>query len=195
MFLESICIIEGRPQNLEAHQERMLLTAAHHGFTAPQLPQPTPLLPGHLTHGKVKWRIQYREEILFMEFNPYSPKEIRSLRLVEGKPDYAFKYADRTALDRLMLQKGACDDILIIRNGLITDSSHSNVVLQQGDRLYTPTTFLLNGTRRQQLLREGMITEKELPASELHHYDRILLINAMLTLDEASSIPIENIHW
>ena len=191
--MESICIVNGRPQNLELHQERMCFTAAHHGFSAPQLPDIATILPEHLSRGRVKWRIQYKEEIQDMEFNPYRPKTIASLQLVEGDPDYRFKYADRRELELLLLQKGACDEILVVRNGFITDTSYSNVVLQQGEHLFTPSTCLLKGTRRQQLLREGIITEKEIPAAELQNYDHILLINAMLDINQAPRIPISNI--
>ena len=195
MFLESICINDGRPENLEAHIERMRLTALHHGFRLPALPCISSMLPSHLTHGKVKWRILYREEIQTMEFLPYQPKKVQSLRLVEGDPDYAFKYADRSALEELLMQKGDCDEILVVREGLVTDTSYSNVVLQKGEHFYTPTSFLLNGTRRQQLLRSGRIKEREIRATDLHRYDRLLLINALLDIGETPSIAIHHIHW
>jgi len=195
MFLESICINDGRPENLEAHIERMHLTALEHGFRLPVLPTIASVLPNHLTQGKVKWRILYREEIQTMEFLPYKPKTVRSLRLVEGNPDYTFKYADRSALEDLLTQKGDCDEILVVREGLVTDTSYSNVVLQQGDQFYTPTSYLLNGTRRQQLLRSGRIKEREIRATDLHRYDRLLLINALLDIGETASIAIHHIHW
>ncbi|QRX64078.1 aminotransferase class IV [Dysgonomonadaceae bacterium zrk40] len=195
MFLESICINDGQPENLEAHIERMRLTALHHGFRLPELPGISSILPSHLTHGKVKWRILYREEIETMEFLPYQPKKVQSLRLVEGDPDYAFKYADRSALEEMLKQKGDCDDILIVRDGLITDTSYSNVVLQQGEHFYTPNSYLLNGTRRQQLLRSGRIKEREIRATDLQRYDRLLQINALLEIGETPSIAIHHIHW
>jgi len=195
MFLESICINDGRPENLEAHIERMHLTALEHGFRLPVLPTIASVLPNNLTQGKVKWRILYREEIQTMEFLPYKPKTVRSLRLVEGNPDYTFKYADRSALEDLLTQKGDCDEILVVREGLVTDTSYSNVVLQQGDQFYTPTSYLLNGTRRQQLLRSGRIKEREIRATDLHRYDRLLLINALLDIGETASIAIHHIHW
>ncbi|HPD86714.1 MAG TPA: aminotransferase class IV [Proteiniphilum sp.] len=195
MFLESICINDGRPENLEAHIERMHLTALEHGFRLPVLPTIASVLPNHLTQGKVKWRILYREEIQTMEFLPYKPKTVRSLRLVEGNPDYTFKYADRSALEDLLTQKGDCDEILVVREGLVTDTSYSNVVLQQGDQFYTPTSYLLNGTRRQQLLRSGRIKEREIRATDLHRYDCLLLINALLDIGETASIAIHHIHW
>ncbi len=195
MFLESICINDGRPENLEAHIERMHLTALEHGFRLPVLPTIASVLPNHLTQGKVKWRILYREEIQTMEFLPYKPKTVRSLRLVEGNPDYTFKYADRSALEDLLTQKGDCDEILVVREGLVTDTSYSNVVLQQGDQFYTPTSYLLNGTRRQQLLRSGRIKEREIRATDLTGTTASFLLTPLLDIGETTSIAIHHIHW
>ena len=64
-----------------------------------------------------------------------------------GALDYAFKYEDRSALMRLTRQKGICDDILITKDGFITDTSYSNVVLENSEGLFVPHTYLLNGTR------------------------------------------------
>lgn len=52
MFLESICILDGRAVNLEAHRERMGLTGNRFGFTAPQLPDLEQLLPESLRKGR-----------------------------------------------------------------------------------------------------------------------------------------------
>ena len=86
---------------------------------------------------------------------------IRSLKLVDGGAlDYAFKYEDRSALMRLTRQKGICDDILITKDGFITDTSYSNVVLENSEGLFVPHTYLLNGTRRQRLLADGIVQER-----------------------------------
>lgn len=56
-------------------------------------------------------------------------REIRSLRLVaaDDELDYHLKYADRSALARLLQRRDDCDEILIVRDGAITDTSYSNV--------------------------------------------------------------------
>ena len=41
--------------------------------------------------------------------------------------DYRYKSADRSLLDRLFALRGAADDVLIVRRGLITDTSIANV--------------------------------------------------------------------
>ena len=96
-------------------------------------------------------------------------REIRSLRLVaaDDELDYHLKYADRSALARLLQRRDDCDEILIVRDGAITDTSYSNVAFFDGRKYVTPDTFLLNGTRRQYLLGTGVLTERRITPSDL----------------------------
>ena len=43
--------------------------------------------------------------------------------------DYTYKSAHREELNALYAQKGMADDILIVRNGYLTDTSISNIAL------------------------------------------------------------------
>ena len=98
----------------------------------------------------------------------YVPREIRSLRLVaaDDELDYHLKYADRSALARLLQRRDDCDEILIVRDGAITDTSYSNVAFFDGRKYVTPDTFLLNGMRRQYLLGTGVLTECRITPSD-----------------------------
>lgn len=193
MFLETICIDHGELLNAGAHITRMQLTAARFRFDAPPLPDLLSLLPRELRDTKVKCRIIYRETLQDISFEKYQPKRIQSLQLVEAAPDYAYKYADRKELIRLLERKGEADEILITRGGLITDSSFSNVVFRQGNLFFTPDSWLLNGTKRQKLLREGRITEKRITTESLHEYQSVFLINAMLDIGDMVSLPVSRI--
>lgn len=193
MFLETICIDHGRLLNVAAHLNRMKLTAAAFAFHAPALPDLLKLLPLDQYNTKVKCRILYRETLHDITFEKYRPQKILSLKLIEASPDYGYKYAGREELTGLLAQKGDADEVLITRNGLITDTSFSNVVFRQGEQYFTPESWLLNGTKRQKLLREGRITEKRITRETLHEYQSLFLINAMLDVEDAASIPVSNI--
>ncbi|WP_298650328.1 aminotransferase class IV [uncultured Proteiniphilum sp.] len=193
MFLETICILHGEIQNRKAHEERMHRTAAYFGFNAPPLPDLQEFLPDGLLGTKVKCRLTYYRTIEDISFERYTPKKIASLKLVEASIDYSFKFADREALNALLAQKGDCDEILITRNGLITDTSYSNVVFSKGERYFTPENPLLNGTKRQKLLHEGVITEKRIDRDSLLEYDRIYLINALLDIEDGISLPVNSV--
>lgn len=64
---------------------------------------------------------------------PYVMRTIRSLQVVEDDAiDYSFKRCDRTSLSALVARKGECDEIIIVKNGLLTDTSYTNLALFDG---------------------------------------------------------------
>ena len=70
--------------------------------------------------------------------------------------------------------------MLIVRRGLLTDSSFCNIALLREDgRWITPERPLLAGTMRDRLLESGVLRPGTIPADELHAYRRIALFNAM----------------
>ena len=74
---------------------------------------------------------------------------------------YSLKLTDRSQINRLLKQKGNYDDILIVKNGFITDTSISNIIFYNGSKWITPAAPLLKGTCRDKLLKEGLAyTEK-----------------------------------
>lgn len=76
----------------------------------------------------------------------------------------------------------------------ITDTSYSNVAFFDGRKYVTPDTFLLNGTRRQYLLGAGVLTERRITPSDLGGFERVVLINAMLGIEDDLAVPIERIR-
>lgn len=195
LFLETIKIEDGKPFNLELHQERVLKTAFDHYATQPALTIDLSVIPQELKRGKLKCRVLYREDIISVEFHPYQPKKINSLQLVEDNEiNYAYKYADRRCLNRLLEQKGEADDIIIVKKGKITDMSYGNLVFEswQGE-LITPKVCLLEGTKRKMLLKNGLISVKDISVNDLSQYKKVFLINAMLDLEDNVSIPITSI--
>lgn len=193
-FIESIRVCDGKFCSLEWHLRRMRQTIAYW-----QYPLDLSILswqvPEELGSGIFKCRIVYDSRIREITYSPYQPRIIRSLKLVDGDAlDYAFKYEDRSAIMRLLQQKESCDDILITKGGYITDTSYSNVVLENSEGLFVPHTFLLNGTRRQRLLSEGIVRERAIRPSDLGQYHRLYLINALIGLEEDVSLPLSAVR-
>ena len=193
MFLETICIKNGIVQHIEAHKERMRKTAAHFGFHAPELPDLSAQLPGELRDKKVKCSITYHEKINNIAFSEYVARKIRSLKLVESDINYTFKFSDRLALNTLLEKKENADEILIIQNNCITDTTFSNVVFQRNNTFFTPDTYLLNGIKRQKLLQEKKIQEMRINLDDLHTFDAVFLVNAMLDIEDQEGMSISNI--
>ncbi len=194
-FIETIKVLDGRFYNLEYHERRAKVTTlAFWGkpiiWNVEQM-----AVPEGMCSGLVKCRVLYDSEIRDVSFQPYMVRKINRLRLVEGNDvDYRYKSADRSVLIRLLEQRGECDDILIVRDGRVTDTSFTNVVFEdRNGGLYTPDTCLLEGTRRQCLLDSGRVQACPVTVDDIPRFQRVLLINAMMGLEDGISIPVENI--
>lgn len=188
-LLETIRVENGVPMNLEYHQRRVDRSRkALFGVTEPLLLS-TLMPPAPPVAGVFKWRIIYSREVHETSLEPYLPRTIKSLQMVRNdRAEYRFKYLDRTAINEMFVQKGACDDILVIRNGLVTDTSYANIVFLFGKSWVTPRHPLLPGTCRERLLETGMICEAEIAETDLHMFSSASPINAML---EPGEIVIE----
>lgn len=181
-FIESIRIVNTKPVNISLHNERVSKTALHHYGTDLNLPIDKILKENDISVNTLyKLRIVYSNKLESYSIEPYLQKELRVLRAVTNDNiEYSFKYEDRAALDALYSKRGDCDDVLIIRRGIVTDTSYGNVLYSDGEKLYTPANPLLKGTKREQLLRDGKIIERDLPADRIRDFLQWYVINSML---------------
>ena len=121
------------------------------------------------------------KEVEEVTYAPYQMRQVSSLHLVVSDTiDYTYKSAHREELNALYAQKGMADDILIVRNGYLTDTSIANVALYDGDTWFTPAHPLLRGTKRSEFLDRQLIVEKDIPQICLKDYSHIMLFNAMI---------------
>ena len=179
MLIETIRIHNGVIQHLSLHQERLARAqAALFGDYEP-IDLAGAIRPPSGS-GTLKCRVLYGEEILDISYTPYVPRHVRRLKAVEASLDYAHKFSDRGALNELFAARGDADDILIVRDGLVTDTSIANVAFRKNGRWYTPRTPLLRGTTRARLLSEGWLEEAPLPCAMLERAEELALMNAML---------------
>jgi 4-amino-4-deoxychorismate lyase len=197
LFIETICYENGRFQQLELHNERLNLTRNHFFGLQPNLQLELFLsIPEYLKNKTVKCTVTYRSDIIGIEYNLYKIRPVNSLQMVIGNEiDYAFKYSDRTKLNALYLLRNQCDDILIIKNGLITDTSYANIILRQDYKWYSPKNPLLKGTKLSNYLLEKRVTPALLRPEDLSSFSEARIINAMISIENAPVIPIENIQF
>lgn len=193
LLLETIRISDGTPQNLSLHEERMNASRRKlFGSTGDISLTENINVPEDCLKGVYRCRLIYEESIISIEFSPYRPAAIRTLKVVHADDiDYSLKYLDRSCLTGL-IDRGVADDVLIVKNGFVTDTSYSNIVFTDGSHWVTPDTPLLRGTMREKLLREGAIKEEGITVSDLGRFTHFRLINAMLGFD-SPVLPITNI--
>lgn len=190
VFSEAIKLKDGVLYNLSYHEMRLKRTTGYFfGISFPLLIE----VPEDKRKGLYKCRIVYSDKILSVEFIPYSFRTVRRLSLVGNDSiDYSYKYTDRVELNTL-LTKGGCDDIIIIKDGFVTDASSSNLVFEDKTGLYTPNTYLLRGTKREYLIDCGIIQERIIKKEDLKKYDSVYLINAMIDIEDGIKVPITQI--
>ncbi len=142
----------------------------------------------------IRCTVYYSKQIEKITCVPYQPKKINSLKLIEcNSIDYSYKYANREIFSELLSMKKDCDEIIIVKNGYITDTSYTNLVFFDGINYITPSTPLLKGTKRASLLEKGAIREYPVQPSDLKNFLHISLINSMLDIADYQ-IDIQNIE-
>ncbi len=195
-LLETVKVKNSLLQNVGYHNERLNRSKRElYGSTGDINLERAVRIPENLTADVYKCRIVYSTDIYSVSFERYTPRKINSLKLVECNDiDYRYKYAERTKLDELLKSKGDCDEILIVKNGLITDTSFSNIIFFDGYKWITPSYPLLKGTKRQQLLDDDKIIEASVTPADLSKFQYAKLINAMVDIEDGGIIKIGNIR-
>jgi len=166
-------------------------------FQIANLKEPNPLLQAstlEVSLGLFKCRIIYSKQIEKIEFIPYQLPNITSLKIViDNEIDYSHKYLNRNQLEKYYWQKGNCDDILIVKNGLVTDTSFANILFYNGIEWLTPANPLLKGTQRQFLLETEQITTAEIRPSDLKYFKKARLVNAMIRFEDEVDVEMKSI--
>ena len=92
------------------------------------------------------------------------------------------KTSRREAYDRAMEEiPGGCEPVMFNTSGNVTESAIANIVYQMDGNLFTPplTDGLLPGVLRDELLDQGVITERTLPVVDLKSVEAFWLINSL----------------
>lgn len=183
-FIETLRIEKERIVNLEAHNQRMNETIRTFFPQASKVDLKKHIvLQKHIA--RTKCHIEYNNTILSISYQPYYPRQVHSLQLTECDTiNYSYKYKDRSLLQLLYNQRRSGDDILIVKNGFITDTSIANIAVYDGIQWYTPAHPLLRGTQRAILLQRGIVKEKDITPQELFNFQKLCTINSMLDFEE-----------
>ena len=209
-FIETFMLRGGELIAGELHRERMLRTLREQGAETSSAflqsllsTSPWREVEAYLTGQQILPTTTYR---LTLEYSlaglsairliPYGKRTIRALCpiLLSDDFEYSYKYADRSFFDRMKAELADDEEPLFVRSdGSITDTSFTNVLIETEAGYLTPAHPLLKGTQREGLLRAGLIAEADdLTLSTLRSKAKaILLINALLPLEEALRLPPE----
>ncbi|GAB0155844.1 hypothetical protein CHRYSEOSP005_11060 [Chryseobacterium sp. Alg-005] len=193
-FIESIKVEDQEIFLLDFHQKRVDQTFAHFGKeTTIDLAKVFKSLD-HDEDGLFKLRIVYDlDKRIRTQMIPYAIPEIQDFQLIENNSfDYSFKFEDRKELEK-MKTKSKAEEIIIVKNNHITDTSFSNLLFLKGKEWFTPKTYLLNGVQRQNLLKHKKIKEAEITLQNIKEFSHFQIINALNDFDDMFIYPIDRI--
>jgi len=181
-FLETIKIVDGEIFNLEYHQKRYEGVLEALGIKEIQKLEEFINPP---EWGLYRCRLVYDIGNIEVTFHEYKKRDIATLKLIfENEIEYTHKSTAREDIDALFEQREEGDDILIIKDLFVTDTSIANIAFytHEGEWV-TPKNPLLKGTTRARLLDEGKLTEADIKVHELRSFSKVALLNAMIDFD------------
>lgn len=189
LLLETIKIEDGIIHYLSYHQNRVNSTLLDYHISETIslektiIPPPTDLY---------RCRVLYKKSIISIEYIPYQTREIKYITLIESNLEYTHKYAQRESLDKLLSLYPSSDDVLIIKDGYISDTTICNIAFFDGKQWVTPLSPLLLGTTRQRLLDEGFLIPMDITVENIKHYTHVALMNAMLGFKILNTITLSD---
>ena len=187
LLFETIKIENGQIENIEWHNQRCNRSRAELFNAKALLNLETFITPP--LRGLYRCRICYKEDIHSIEYIPYTPRVFNKFTIVKSQIDYAYKYNDRKELESL--QKLSKDEIIIEKDGLLTDTSIANIAFYNGKEWLTPNKPLLKGTMRAKLLYNNLLIEKDIRKEELENFSHFALMNAMIGFQLQKNFTID----
>ena len=170
-FLETIKAKNGKLYNLSYHKKRSGIKDIELYLNPPR-------------DGLYRCRLVYNSKDIKVSYHKYKKRVINSLKLVyDDSISYDKKSTNRSNIDKLFSLRGFCDDIIIVKNSLLTDTSIANIALCKDNVWYTPRRPLLKGTTRQRFLDNGLLKEADIKVSDIKNYEKLALLNAMINFD------------
>lgn len=193
-FIESIKVEDQKAFLLDLHQKRVNETFAYFGKDSSINLEKIFKDLALDEDGFFKLRIVYDLQKNFRtQLIPYAVSEIFGFQLVENNNfDYSFKSEGRKEFEK-MKAKSKAEEIIIVKNKHITDTSFSNLLFLKDKTWFTPSTYLLNGVQRQNLLKHKKIKETEITLNNIKNFSHFQIINAMNDFDDMFVYPIDRI--
>ncbi len=192
-FIESIRVENGEVMALPFHQKRVNATFQHFFPKSKTISLQKIIEQEQIPQDSLyKLRIVYSSKLKSIEFQNYTIPLFRKIQLIEipSDFDYNFKSTKRELFDQVSKQIEHDTLVILIKNGLITDSTFSNLVFEKSGELYTPSKPLLAGTMLQQLLKEKRIKSIPIQLADFESFEVIYPINAMNPLGQFEGIKI-----
>jgi 4-amino-4-deoxychorismate lyase len=135
---------------------------------------------------------KYRIEII--DYQIIEPKRIGWLR-IDPNFNYSFKYYDRNFFNKIKESYSGFNEIILVKNDLITDSTYCNLIVYAKGKWIVPQTCLLNGVERTRIISAYNFPIEPITIDEFLSAKEYKLINAMRPFEDVEARkPYETIY-
>jgi 4-amino-4-deoxychorismate lyase len=174
-LFETIKIEDGQIFNLDWHNRRFKKSQKEF-FSNPSTTDLKAFITPPKT-GLYRCKITYDTKIQSVEYFPYQAKTFKNFKIISSQLEYTYKQSDRSEFQNLL---NGYEEIIIEKNGLLTDTTIANIAFFDGGQWLTPRTPLLEGTTRARLLEEGFLKLENIKKESIKKYTHFALMNAMI---------------
>jgi 4-amino-4-deoxychorismate lyase len=177
IFFETIKCDDGIAYNLEYHNQRIartiMININLHEYILP------------ISDDFLKCKVFYdKYGVLDVIYEPYVKRLIRTFKIVEDDTiEYKYKSMNREHINKLYAQKENADEIIIVKNGWVTDTSIANIAIFDGSNWLTTKMPLLRGTTQERLLDNKELIQTNISVDMLKNAQKIALLNAMVGMN------------
>lgn len=184
LFFETVKCDDGMAYNLEYHCRRIARTIMINVNLQEYI------LP--ISDDFLKCKVFYDHYgVIDVEYTPYIKRIINSFKLMyDDTIEYKCKSVNRDHINTLFEQRGNADDIIIVKDGFITDTSIANLAIYDGTSWLTPKGSLLRGTMQEQLLDKKELIQANISVEMLKNAKKIALLNAMVGMNVLENFTI-----
>jgi 4-amino-4-deoxychorismate lyase len=172
-YIETI-LITNKIENLKFHNNRMNKTRKNfYNVSDIDLSDYIKVIPNR------RVRVVYEKEIKKIEYFELTKRVFNRLKIVYCDDiEYSYKSEDREKLNSLKID--GFDEVIIVKNELVTDTTISNLAFFDGNHWITPAKPLLKGTKREEFLQKGFLKEKDIKINEINNYKKVAMMNAII---------------
>jgi 4-amino-4-deoxychorismate lyase len=190
-LFESIRITNNEVPLLEYHQERVDRSIREFLKTNTSISL-NDCLKSRPRTGLYKARLTYSSKKHQVTYIPYIPKVIKrvGLFIIDKNVQYNYKLEDRSFLNGTEQFMTRFEDLLLVQNNLLTDSTYCNLALEKNGIWYTPKNPLLKGTERQRQLDNGKLNIEDIYIDEIQYFNHLKLFNAMNPFEVTPELPV-----
>ncbi len=117
-----------------------------------------------------------------MLLSAYTPLHIDRLQVIPlvDEEYYPYKSTDREWIDSYTSQLPQGTDALFVRDGLVRESSYTNLAMLVNGRWYTPSEPLHRGTTLDRFVGLGHLIPSDIRLEDMRECEEIRLFNALL---------------